>query len=163
MNELLQAAIDALQIQDVCQRASLAVFHPEFEPKYDERTDHLNVEFMHVVARGQIMSFDEDGKQHQIFRVFIDLGARWIDPENISDEKEVNEEDVLAKVEATYIAEYLLNSDPGKEALDEFARKNASYHVWPYWREFLSGQCSRMNLPKVVLPTIQVAFNSKES
>lgn len=57
------------------------------------------------------------------------------------------------------VAEYRMSEDPGKESLKEFALRNASYHIWPYWREYLMGQCLRMNLPKVILPAVQFAQN----
>jgi hypothetical protein len=69
----------------------------------------------------------------------------------------------MAFIEATFVAEYSLNGKPEKEALDAFALKNASYHIWPYWREFLMSQSMRMNLPKIALPTVQFAVNKDES
>lgn len=78
-----------------------------------------------------------------------------------SEEKE--EENIKAVIEATFLAEYLIEGEPGQKALDAFALKNASYHVWPYWREFLMSQSMRMNLPKVALPAVQFASNNRES
>jgi hypothetical protein len=49
-----------------------------------------------------------------------------------------------------------------KDCLNEFALRNASYHVWPYWRELLMSQCARMHLPRLVMPTMQVAQNGVE-
>ena len=60
------------------------------------------------------------------------------------------------------VAEYQMDGNPGAEALKVFALKNASYHIWPFWREYLSSLCLRMNLPKVVLPIRQLASNHDE-
>jgi len=30
--------------------------------------------------------------------------------------------------------------------------RTASFHIWPFWREFVISQCNRMNLPRAVLP-----------
>ncbi len=66
----------------------------------------------------------------------------------------------MALIEATFVAEYMLSSIPENEALNAFALNNASYHVWPYWREYLMNQCLRMNLPKVIVPITQFARNA---
>jgi len=65
----------------------------------------------------------------------------------------------LGRIAAHFVAEYELTEDLTQECLDAFALKNASYHVWPYWREYVSISCARMNVPKIVMPTIQVAQN----
>lgn len=57
------------------------------------------------------------------------------------------------------VAEYRMTEDPGKDSLKAFALRNASHHVWPYWREYLMGQSLRMNLPKLILPAVQLARN----
>ena len=69
---------------------------------------------------------------------------------------------VAAVIEAEMMAEYAMATNPGHGALDVFARHNASFHVWPYWRELVSSQCLRMSLPKLVLPARQFASNSAE-
>jgi preprotein translocase subunit SecB len=102
--------------------------------------------------------------------VHIDLGVRWVGVDRKQDEVETQklettetETDVLALIEATYVAEYSLQGEPGKDALDEFALNNASYHVWPYWREYIMSQSMRMNLPKVALPAMQLAANKDDN
>ena len=66
-------------------------------------------------------------------------------------------------IEAEFVAEYAMGEQLEKDCLDEFALRNASYHVWPYWRELLMSQCTRMHLPRLVMPTTQVAQNSEGS
>ncbi|HKL50644.1 MAG TPA: hypothetical protein VJ908_05710 [Wenzhouxiangellaceae bacterium] len=62
---------------------------------------------------------------------------------------------VLAVIEASYIVDYRCDENPCQEALDAFAQNNASFHVWPFWREFVASQANRMNLPKPTLPLIR--------
>lgn len=151
-----------MQIRDVLIHDSEAFIAEDFDPKYGTGVDDLLIQLKHMVSHSQVLEV-EDGEQTQrLFRVFIQLGARWVETaprEQGGGEGTVAEEQVKAQIEATLIAEYALTDHPGKEALDAFALKNASYHVWPYWREYLSSQCQRMGLPKVVVPTIQVAQN----
>jgi len=161
----LQQAIDCLQIRDVLMRASQATLSEDFDPKYDSGVEALIIQLKHVVTQSQVLEVEDGDQTQQIFRVFVDLGARWVEAGSEEQGKAgetAPEPLVKAQIEATLIAEYALKEVPGKEALDAFALKNASYHVWPYWREFLSSQSQRMGLPKVVVPTVQFAHNHNQ-
>ncbi|MEE9302534.1 MAG: preprotein translocase subunit SecB [Thiotrichaceae bacterium] len=161
---LLQKAIDCLKIQDVFQRSVSANITEGFDPKY--LRENLQSQFKHIVTKSQVININDDNEDICLFHVYIDLGVRWmpasLDLEEANDD-ESNEPSIMAFIEATFVAEYSLDGEPGKEALDAFALKNASYHIWPYWREFLMSQCMRMNLPKISLPAVQFAVNKDES
>ncbi|TYL49075.1 preprotein translocase subunit SecB [Marinomonas sp. IMCC 4694] len=141
----LQKAIDSLSIQDVYLKSSQAECCEDFDPK---RTDHteLLVQQMHTVRRSEVLKTNEG---ELILKVYVRLGARWVLP------IENDDPEVKAFVEADFIAEYSMAELLETEAVEEFSLKNASFHVWPYWREFLSSQCERLRLPRVVLPTVQ--------
>ena len=62
-----------------------------------------------------------------------------------------------------YVLEYSLKKDLPQECIDEFALKNSTIHVWPYWREYLSSICERLNLPKLMLPTMQLTHHSRKA
>ena len=151
MNAHLQKAIDTLRIHDVYQRSSIAQCVDDFEPKYDQDIEQLITQTKHGVKQTQLAKIDET---QWLVRVFIELGARLIDPRF-----ENEDESVRAFIEAEYIAEYTADEELEQSCIDEYALKNASYHVWPYWREFLMSQSGRMHLPRLVLPTIQLAHN----
>jgi hypothetical protein len=71
---------------------------------------------------------------------------------------------VSAVIEAQFCAEYLMaDKDLDEEALTFYALHNASYHVWPYWREYLMNMCNRLNLPKIPVPTMQVKPQNGEN
>lgn len=40
--------------------------------------------------------------------------------------------------------------------LDHFAKVNAIYNVWPYWREFIESTMQRFALPPFTLPLLKV-------
>ncbi len=162
MNEHLQQAIDCLNIHDVYLRSSEASLCKGFEPKYDPEVDALEIQFKHVVTHSNTLLLEEDGGESiQLFRVFIEFGTRWID--TTGGQVDVKDDErVKANVEGVMVAEYRIEGEPGKEVLKQFALKNASYHVWPYWREYLTTQCMRMNLPKIVLPMMQFAQNHQQ-
>lgn len=161
MNDALQKAIDSLQIQDVSLRAAIAELNDGFEPKYAAETDLQRVEFKHAVTQSAVLELSDDGNNQQLFRVFIELGARWVDVRPPDAGADI-EPAIKARIECVMVAEYAMQEHPGDEALRAFAMQDASYHVWPYWREFLASQCVRMNLPKITLPAVQFAANRKD-
>lgn len=147
----LQKAIDNLSIQDVYVRDQIASCVGDFDPKYAADIDQLTVQQMHLVEQSSVVELDD---KTRLLRVFVRLGARWVDP------AEENEEfSIRAKIEAEFIAEYQMSDILEQACIDEFCLKNVSYHIWPYWRELLSNQCTRMHLPRLILPTIQLAHN----
>lgn len=150
-SEALQRAIESLEIQDVYVRDLVASCVGEFDPKYAVELDRLEVQQMHLVRQASVASLSDE---HRLLRVFLRLGARWVDPD-----KQDEEPAVRAVIEAEFVAEYRMEQELDQEAIDAFALRNASYHVWPYWRELLSNQCTRMHLPKLMLPMAQVAAN----
>ena len=145
ISKSLQQAIDTLVIQDVYVKSCEAQCVDDFDPKSTE-VGELLVQQMHVVHRSELVDIDGGGT---LVRIYIRLGARWVNS------KEDSDPDIKAFVEADFIAEYQVSTELEQAAIDEFALKNASYHVWPYWREFLSVQCERLRLPRVVLPAVQ--------
>jgi len=48
-------------------------------------------------------------------------------------------------------------------ALDEFARYNVGYHVWPYWREYVQGTCARLGIPPVPVPMYRIPASDPEA
>ncbi len=164
MSAELQKAIDGLRIRDVYLRSSRSYLVDDFDPKYSPEVNSLDVQFKHVVTRAEVLALKEGDADIRVFRVYIELGTRWVVlPESPSENGSGESDDeavIKAVIEATFLAEYLMENEPGQDALDAFALKNASYHVWPYWREYLMNQCMRMNMPKIVLPAVQFAANN---
>lgn len=151
MSAELQKAIDALAIEDVYVRTLVARCEDGFDPKYQADFDALELQSMHQVRES---AFVDAGADQRLLRVFIDLGVRWVVPGDNDEEPAVR-----AIIEAGFVAEYRLTTELEQASADEFARKNASYHVWPYWRELLAAQCARMHLPRLILPAVQLAHN----
>lgn len=155
--EALQRAKDGLQIQDVFMKASSSKLAEGFDPKFDPRLESLELELRNIPKRSYLIDGVHEGEKISLFRVEIELGARQVAPFDGQEGDEAQPE-VLVQVEATFMADYYITEaelKEDREALDAFAVANAGYHVWPYWREFLSSQVARMNLPKVTLPMMQ--------
>ena len=158
MSANLQKAIECLDIRDVFLWESKCSLAEGLDPKYMNAED-FESQLRHNVSRGEVMSLNiSENEELHIFRVSINFGARWVVEEDGDNGEDVN---VRAEIEASFISEYTMKNDPGQEALNEYAIKNAIYHVWPYWREYLMSQSTRMNLPKAVLPAVQFCGNAQ--
>jgi hypothetical protein len=170
-NQALERAKRCLQIHDVWIRFANAWIADNYDPIYS----HLHspgVQFKHAVARFTLAELtpanaEQTKQETYLFRVYLDLGMRLVsglEDEGKNSSGESNQEaSVLAQVDATMVAEYHAAEDPGYEALDAFAAKNVSYHVWPFWREYLVSQCERMRLPRVFIPTMQLPIEKNKS
>ena len=168
MTSALQRAIDALKIEDVSIRSTSASVAEEFEPRLDPRADELEVALKHEVTGYETIEIEPmEGPTRTLFRVLVDLGVRWSEPSEERDAHDKISEDAndvveVAVIRATMVAEYAMRESPGEDALTQFALENASFHVWPYWREYVASQCYRMNLPRFMLPTRQFAQEPPE-
>ncbi len=162
--EVLQRAKNGLQIEDVYQVLSSSHLAEGFDPKFDTRVNQLDLQLKHLVRRSYLIESQQEEKTVLLFRVEIILGARFVFNEKA--EQLEDKASMVAQIEATYMADYKITDMRlriDNEALDCFAVNNASYHVWPYWREFVSNQAQRMNLPKVILPVMQLAANRAQN
>lgn len=149
VSEALQNAINSLQIKDVYTRDIVCSIQDGYEPKYDPDANNLIIQFKHVVRESTIA---ELGTGVNILKVCIDLGVRWV----VEDKEDAEEK---AKFEAGFVTEYIIKNELSEESIEEFSLKNASYHVWPYWRELVANISERMRLPRVIMPTVQFATN----
>jgi len=151
-NTNLQKAIECLRISDLYVRNLESKCHEGFDPKHSDM-EGLVVQTKHMVTKSEVVQSDNEEK---LFRVFVDVGIKWA-IEN--EEKELNPQ---VFIEAEFVAEYAVNGDLEDECFNEFALRNVSYHVWPYWRELLTSQSDRMRLPRMMLPMTQIAQNHGE-
>lgn len=151
---LLHAAHQGLSIRDVALRASMVALDDKFDPAYQDVP--RNIQLMQRTIRSETVEVEDDGSPHHLFRVFVRLGIRWVHDldETATDPDQENPDnvDVLAVVEATFVAEYEMIKGLEQPALDEFAMHNAPWHIWPYWREYVANQCARLNIPKATMP-----------
>ncbi|TFH72253.1 preprotein translocase subunit SecB [Gammaproteobacteria bacterium LSUCC0112] len=158
----LERAKAALQFDDIYQSSASAALGEAFDSKVsvlDEASCQL--QFKHVVKQSNVLNYRNSGDTVNVFRVFIDVGVRLL----INKDSEVGEDPIL-QIEATYCVDYRITQaslQTDQEALDAFALENASYHLWPFWREFVMSQCSRMNVPKIPLPLRFIGSPSSET
>lgn len=161
--EALAKAISSLKFVDVFITNSTSSLSDDFDPKFDARSDRLSFQTKNFVTASAVIEGESEEGLLQMFRVTSELGIRIICKDDV-DEGNPDPE-ILAQVEATMEADYNitdLSIVEDQEALDAFALKNVSYHVWPYWREYVTSQLMRMNMPKLVLPMLLRATNQDQ-
>lgn len=159
-NEALQRAISSLKFVDVFINDSTSKLAEGFDPKFDTRSETLTYQTKNLVTSSAVIEGGSGDESFSLFRVTSELGVRIFCKDEV--QADTNEPNVLAVIEATMHADYDISDSSiteDQEALDEFALNNVSYHVWPYWREYVTSQLMRMNMPKVVLPMLLRASN----
>lgn len=149
MNKPLERAKKGLQFEDIYQAKVDARLEGKFDPRFNVGVQNYRLQLKHHVIESNLIEIKDSEQPVAIFRVYIDVGARLVLLENEMDEHPI------AQIEASYRVDYRV-TEPAliddKAALDAFALENASYHLWPYWREYVMSQSLRMNLPKIALP-----------
>ena len=63
----------------------------------------------------------------------------------------------IAEVHAVYGVDYAVKGAmPSEEELNRWGHTSAIVHTWAYWREFCQASLSRMSLPAIVMPMLDV-------
>jgi hypothetical protein len=65
---------------------------------------------------------------------------------------------VLLSIRATLMVKYLVHDAGGlgDKNIEAFARINAIYDAWPYWRELVQNLTSRMGIRPIIVPVFRV-------
>lgn len=159
--ELLKQAQQRLRIKDVYQVEAHAKAAQGPDPGQDSGEQDPALQTKHLVRQSVVLKPVGEEKLPDIFRVYIELGVRWKSTQDPAVEEDSEDNESWSEIGATYVAEYEIQQDLEPDALTMFALHNASYHVWPYFREFVASQCQRMNFPKLVMPMMRLASNRK--
>lgn len=162
--DLFSAAQKHLTLADVYMRNASVEIDDCYEP-HNEEPDEYDHQYRHVVLGTETL-MPEHGTDSEVacyFRTLLQLGIRWGELQKEGGNDAEDDFIVLGKIEATFIAEYELK-DPklSDECLREFSLRAPSFHVWPYWREFVASTAMRCNVPKIVMPPMQRAQNAVE-
>lgn len=152
MTSPLERAQKGLQFEDIFHRETNCWLANDFEPRTP--APQFRVQTKHQVIQSDLLTFDngDDTDGIKLFRVRIDTGVRLI---NCSEDEQNDDLSPCAQIEVSYHVDYLITDQDligDRQALDAFALQNASYHLWPYWREYAMSQAQRMNLPKIPIP-----------
>lgn len=91
------------------------------------------------------------------FVVLADLGISFGYEKDHQYSDEVAESPIL--VNAKFLLNYAIEGeDLTQQDLDAFASRTATYNVWPYWREFVQTMTTRMGLPPITIPLLNLSM-----
>lgn len=160
--EYFQKAKDHLIPRDIYLKDSKLHFNKNFEPKYyiGQLASQLKLQFKGTQTATITEKQGEEEVSIRLFRAEMELGVRIVDPQISSIEDQDSEKAldcIKAELTGHFIAEYMIDIDDiESEALKLFADRNVTYHIWPFWREFVMDMMQRARLPRVVIPTLQI-------
>jgi len=160
-NEKLILAQSALKLRDIYVREVNSSVSKKFVPFLEPNEDEIRFQTRigtqgHMVIKAK--ADDKETTNEEVDR-FVDyrvlVGARFLDP-SVSDEemenKDLAADKIVAEISALYSVLYEIVSEVDKEAIATFGERNAPFHIWPFWREYLQSSCGKMHLPMVLLP-----------
>lgn len=158
MNSTLFSDALNVEFEDVYMVGSTSELAEDFNPKFNDGLDQLHVESLEYIDRSErYRDIEQEGQG--LFRVFVIFGARWASkeaPGAPGDEVIDSEQDdgrVLATIEASFVVEYSVSDDIDQEYLDSYVLQYSVAHAFPYWRDYLLGQCSKLRLNTARLPS----------
>lgn len=132
----------------------------------------VNVRLVRANARTEIASADEAGEgaaarishkskalenvSNGAFRVLAKIEVLVTPPDR--------PDHAVVEVEGAYELTYRVPKGftASDEELRSFAEVNATFHAWPYWREFVHAVFGRMGLPPIVLPVMRMPRSTSE-
>jgi len=145
----LEQAIKACTIADVYLRSTSVQLDDDFDPTAPGQK--LDVEYRIQAKQREEIT----GDSGNLLKVYVEAGLRHILAQHDQEDREAR---IVAEVSALFVAVYRITGDkPQEDCLNEFAKINAPYHIWPYWREYAQSLCMRHRLPAVMLPMLTVS------
>lgn len=164
----LRKAVQRLNISDVVVKSITATLADEVIPGVTIDMNEPTVTQSKVPACVNFMSFDaqEDSNKSSAERLLVfemTAGVRILRGTSsnlVSLQPDEIEAAVIATIEATFYVSYTETAQEGQfcddECLTDFAAENVPFNAWPYWREVVQSACSRLALPRVILPTKRI-------
>ena len=154
---LIREAADHLDIVGLTLWSSRIEVGRNFNPQVE--VGEMSLKIVWGVARTALAKMGREGaaSSEQLWQVIFRTEALITKGGSFESDVPSSEETAASGVLATLGAEFLiqyrlrdqwpLNDD----ALREFAQHNTPIHVWPYWREWLQSNATRVGLPSVVI------------
>ena len=151
--ELLKAAQKSFAVQDVYLCDANLWANRDYEPGTPVSSSSVQFK-LSPTNNCQVIELQppQPGVRFLV-RYYVGTGLRLLAPGVDPHDPGVTRDKLIADIEATFVARYLVIGDeqPSSAMLEAF-NENAVHHVWPYWREFLQAAALRLRVPPVVLP-----------
>lgn len=152
----MNPATDKLKLKLIRLGGSQVVVDDDFLPS--KMAERVRYELQPPCCRRQLSATvrsDSGAVTEKRYIFHVETGARFfVVPDG--DNNDDAESQPFSVIKATFIAEYALKDaevdDVSVEERDDFGVNNATFHVYPYWREYVDSVCSRLWLPRLTIP-----------
>lgn len=151
--DALKRAQSALELLDMQQISVSAYVGKEYDPRLAPEEQDIAYQTKQGIVGLEIIGLEGNGETSYILRTTVDFGIRFVPKPN--DKKVAEDTPVLGEIEAVYRLDYKVTDEAlveDTDAIQEFATHNAPHQAWPFWREFVDSQTSKMRLPRLILP-----------
>lgn len=145
--ELIAQASSKLVLFQIAKRSSSFTINDKYNPPIDDF--ELSYQLRANLSRLSVM--ESEGAPSPVVRFDIETAIRLISG-SPDEAEQLSDQEVLAELIATHSVYFYLNGEVPEEALREFGQYNATFQVWPYWREFVQSQFARAQIPVFSIP-----------
>ena len=135
---LISKAADKLELMNILLHESSlerCELDPLLYPDLIDQQGMLSISFEEA-------SYSNEDEDFNIFRAYVNLGVRAVK----SQEKNVEEDEVLFTIESTFRVEYIENEKLTKKEAEEFSKFNSVHNVWPFWRKHVFDEIGRAHV-----------------
>ena len=153
-------ASENLRIAMVNLHSTETRLHNKFDPLIPNQ--RLQGQFKIGAIESELKTvINEKDEKQRFVRFYVETMMRYV-KEPVSKEAQEDEElfsnQLASSIKAKFVAEYTIVNDMDipEESLAEFGKYNVPHNIWPYWREYCQSTCSRMALPVIVIPLLQM-------
>jgi hypothetical protein len=153
----LQNAVDRLSIADVVVKSISTMLASNVVPGINLFADDESSFQLMAPTCQRFAIFDSADDEDQRLVMFeVKAGVRLFRGQARELSEQELDDAILATIEASFLVSYTEMRKDGafvdEDCLNRFGIANVPHNVWPYWRELVQSACSRMSLPRVVLP-----------
>lgn len=161
-HDLLRTAVSCLDIREILLADSRIHMDPSVNPHDPFLTLRAEMSEGQQVMCEQVSGKTPEGKDCRFVRFGFQFNLTLLSPapapvDEPTVEGQAPKEEVKVTIEAMLKGVYEVMTDdfPAQEVTQAFIG-NAKFHIWPYWREYVTHTISRMNLPTVTIPPYQI-------
>src|SRR5680860_1409190 len=151
MSDNLEKALSALRVFEVRLRNANVWLVDELEPQY-LKNRALEVQGLRGVGKIKEIALKEGEEDWWEYNFFYAAGARLVEKEK--------GDDPLVEIHATFNAIYRSREKLSQEAVKAFSQEHVGYHVWPYWREFVQSNCTRLGIAPIRIPFYRIGSDA---
>ncbi|MCU8055213.1 MULTISPECIES: hypothetical protein [Shewanella] len=165
--EAIREAIDNLELLNIKLRGSSFQVNEEIEGVI--RADMQQQSMLHIEGEviDDALESSNAQKTANMLQVKITLGTRYILKIDNSLKDKVKKGHVetssepteLAKIEATFLLEYLIKGEINDSSIKEFCEFNSVHNCWSFWREHVFSVCQKAHIPVFSIPFFKSTNN----